>query len=198
MQAEPGTGRRERKRLETRDALRTHAEVLFRTHGYEATTVAQIVDAADVSEPTFFRHFRSKSEVALAPMIDGIDAAIDAVIGRPAHELPLTACRAIAKIAESAGLVPTADVIADIEVIRGSTELSTGLLRVFDVASERLAEDFARRLGVPVGDPLARQTAAAVMGTVMSVFRCWMDDPSGVDRSTLLREGFDRLADGLR
>jgi AcrR family transcriptional regulator len=198
MAVEPTTGRRERKRRQTYDALRDHAQALFRQNGFEATTVAQIAEAADVSEPTFFRHFGSKADVALAPLTESIRRAVHAVMARPIEEPPLTACRAVARVASQAGLVPSLDVLADVHVIRGSASLETSLLRVFDDASEELAADFARRLGVSASDPVARQTALAVMATIHSVFRCWMDDPKGTDRPKLLLEGLDRLADGLR
>ena len=95
MVVEASTGRRERKRQQTSESLRQHAQTLFRQNGYAATTVAQIAEAADVSEPTFFRHFGSKSDVALAPLTDGISAAIDAVMTRTwplVKPLPVFAC----------------------------------------------------------------------------------------------------------
>jgi AcrR family transcriptional regulator len=48
-------GLRERKRAQTRVAVRAHALRLFLDQGYAATTVQQIIEAADVSESTFFR-----------------------------------------------------------------------------------------------------------------------------------------------
>ena len=56
-------GRRQRRRESTRQALVSAALELFCKNGYDATTVEQITDAADVSPRTFFHHFRSKEEV---------------------------------------------------------------------------------------------------------------------------------------
>ncbi|ABW13376.1 regulatory protein TetR [Parafrankia sp. EAN1pec] len=53
-------GLRERKKARTRAAIQTHALRLFREQGYNATTVEQIIDAAEVSETTFFRCVRSR------------------------------------------------------------------------------------------------------------------------------------------
>lgn len=194
--AEPGL--RERKKAATRQELRDRAAELFRRDGYEATTVAHIAEAAGVSEPTFFRYYGSKAEVALAPLAEGIAAVIDAVVARPAREQPLAACTAVARIARDAGLVPPASSLADLEVVRTTPDLVPGVLRIFDAATDRLAEDVARRLGVEPTDPVARQTAAAVMGTMLAVFRSWMDDPTGVDPAALAAEGFARLRAGLR
>jgi AcrR family transcriptional regulator len=194
--AEPGL--RERKKAATRQELRDRAAELFRRDGYEATTVAHIAEAAGVSEPTFFRYYGSKAEVALAPLAEGIEAVIDAVVDRPASEQPLAACTAVAHLARDAGLVPPASSLTDLEVIRTTPELGPVVLRIFDDATERLADDFARRLGLAASDPVTRQTASAVMGTMLAVFRSWMEDPSGVDPATLAADGFARLRHGLR
>ena len=53
-------GRRERKKQETRDRLHRAALKLFAQQGYPQTRIAEIADAADVSESTFFRYFESK------------------------------------------------------------------------------------------------------------------------------------------
>ena len=58
-------GLRERKKQRTADAIRHAATQLFRDKGYEATTVEEIADAAEVSASTFFRYFPTKEAVLL-------------------------------------------------------------------------------------------------------------------------------------
>ncbi|MFE9403462.1 TetR family transcriptional regulator [Streptomyces sp. NPDC006530] len=55
---------RERKRLRTRRALADIALKLFTEKGFDATTVDEIVDEAEVSRSTFFRAFPTKEAVA--------------------------------------------------------------------------------------------------------------------------------------
>jgi len=55
--------RRERKKQETRLQLIKAALRLFREHGYDATTVEQIADAADVAKGTFFNYFKTKEAI---------------------------------------------------------------------------------------------------------------------------------------
>lgn len=58
--AAPPTGRRERKRQQARDQLYAAALHLFVTQGYEATTMDQIAETADVARATVFNHFSQK------------------------------------------------------------------------------------------------------------------------------------------
>jgi len=52
--------RRERKKLETRQALLEAALALFREKGYDVTTVEEIAEQADVAKGTFVNYFPSK------------------------------------------------------------------------------------------------------------------------------------------
>jgi AcrR family transcriptional regulator len=66
-----------RKAARTRALLQETATRLFAEHGYDATTVEQIVHTAGVSHMTFFRHFATKDAVILD---DGFDPAIAAAV----------------------------------------------------------------------------------------------------------------------
>lgn len=55
--------RRERRRLEIRERILSTAVALFESQGYEATTVNQIAESADVAYGTFFKHFPTKLDV---------------------------------------------------------------------------------------------------------------------------------------
>ena len=62
--------RRERKKRETRRRLMETALRLFREHGYDATTVEEITEAADVAKGTFFNYFETKE--AVLPALAGL------------------------------------------------------------------------------------------------------------------------------
>src|SRR5208282_3190605 len=56
-------GLRERKKARLRQDILKAAVKLFRKHGYENTRVDDIVQALEISQPTFFRYFPSKDAV---------------------------------------------------------------------------------------------------------------------------------------
>lgn len=57
--------RRTRNRLRTKRSLLKAGWRLFLTVGFDATTIQDITDAADVGKSTFFAHFDNKGDVAL-------------------------------------------------------------------------------------------------------------------------------------
>jgi AcrR family transcriptional regulator len=56
---------RERKRLRTRRALAEAALRLFTEQGFDATTLEEVADEAEVSKSTFFRFFPAKEAAAV-------------------------------------------------------------------------------------------------------------------------------------
>ena len=63
----------------TRDQILTHAARLFRHHGYAATTLRQIADAAGIKAGSIYYHFGSKDEILGVVLDAGIDAVTKAV-----------------------------------------------------------------------------------------------------------------------
>lgn len=61
-----GLGRRERKKLQTRDRLIGCAAALFAERGYDSTTVEDVAECADVARATAFNYFSRKEDLVLA------------------------------------------------------------------------------------------------------------------------------------
>ena len=72
-------GRRERKRRELHEHIYDQARELFRTQGFEATTVEQIAEAADIAPATFFNHFHSK-QTLLAMMTSQVVTFLEVLV----------------------------------------------------------------------------------------------------------------------
>lgn len=68
------TGLRERKKQQTRERIIDVALELCESQGFEATTVEQIADAADVSPRTVNRYFESKEDIVIAPVAEWANA----------------------------------------------------------------------------------------------------------------------------
>lgn len=158
---------RDRKKDATRQLLEDTAWQLFQEQGYDATTVQDIADAANVAPRTFFRYFPSK-EAVLYPELDAITEELsNAFAARPTDEPVLVS------------LVAAMDAI--------SNELSDDLERKFQrfemlkksgqpqsaFVANRVAaavEDMVRRRydGHPDAEVQAR-LAAGIMTVVMSI-----------------------------
>src|SRR5260370_17036271 len=87
----PTRGRRDRKKSETRQALREAAHRLFAEKGFSRTTIDDIAEAADVSRRTFFRYYDSKDDLLRADVADLLPVMLAALRRRPAEEPPLAA-----------------------------------------------------------------------------------------------------------
>jgi AcrR family transcriptional regulator len=61
--ATPAEGLRERKKRRTREAIGETARRLFVERGFEAVPIAEIAEAADVSEKTVFNYFPTKEDL---------------------------------------------------------------------------------------------------------------------------------------
>jgi AcrR family transcriptional regulator len=86
--------RRARKKAQTREQIRRVAQQLFAEHGFEAVTISDIANRADVAVQTVFNHFATKEELFFADRADWVDAAAAAVRNRPRDVAPLAALRA--------------------------------------------------------------------------------------------------------
>ena len=89
--AAAGPGLRQRKQQETRERLKRAAMALFLERGFEATTLDDIADAADMSRRSFFHYFASKEDVVAAWQEDAQAALVTEILARPADESMLTA-----------------------------------------------------------------------------------------------------------
>ena len=170
-------GLRERKKARTRAAIRQHALRLFREQGYDATTVEQIAEAAEVSPSTFFRYFPTKEDVVLQDDLDLV--WMDAFRAQPPDLGPIAAMRTAVRAA-FAGLAP-----GDLEQLREAMELAVAVpavrARVLEEmarTSQAIAQAVAERSGKAASDFAVQAVAGAVIGIAMAA---WFDDPGNLE-----------------
>jgi AcrR family transcriptional regulator len=77
-------GLRERKKQKTRELIAGTALALFAERGYQATTVAEIADAAEVSERTVFAYFPTKEDILFSDHLTLELSLAQALAERPA------------------------------------------------------------------------------------------------------------------
>ena len=160
---QPRPGLRERKKAKTRTAIQEHALRLFAEQGYEATTVEQIADAAEVSPSTFFRYFPTKEDVVMYDALDPLLLA--AWESQPADLSPIGALRATMR--DVFGGAP-ADVLAQQDeravLIFSVPELRMRMLDELARSIHLLVDIVAKRAGKASDDVAVQALAGAVIG----------------------------------
>jgi len=192
---QPALGLRERKKAKTRATIREHALRLFREQGYQATTVEQIAEAAEVSPSTFFRYFPNKEAVVLEDDYDPMLVA--AFEAQPAELSPVAALRG-AMQAVFAGL-PTEELALERErqkLVLSVPELRAGALDGLAGTIQMIAEIVAERVGRRADELAVRSFAGAVMGVLLAALFAAAEDPTA-DIFELLDAGLAHLEAGL-
>jgi AcrR family transcriptional regulator len=164
---QPAVGLRERKKAKTKAAIRGHAMRLFQKQGYQATTVEQIAEAAEVSPSTFFRYFPTKEDVVLTDDYDPLILA--AFRAQPAELSPVAALRAAMR-AVFAGLPPE-QVELERErqaLIQSVPELRAAMLDGLRATIQLIAEAMAERVGRRPDEFAVRTLAGAILGVVLA------------------------------
>jgi AcrR family transcriptional regulator len=197
--AVPVGGLRERKKARTHEAIVEAAVDLFERQGYDETTVEEIAAAAEVSPRTFFRYFDTKVEVVFAEKDEHPDFE-ELLAARPADESVIEAVHQVLReqlavlFEENGGLKIRQHRLA----FRTPCLRSIAREHVYE-EQDNLARAFAARLGVPPDAMQPRLMAAAIGGTLWTVFDRWVDDtnPTPEGLIVLVDEAFDLLERGL-
>jgi AcrR family transcriptional regulator len=173
----PTVGLRERKKARTRAAIQACALRLFREQGYDATTVAQIIEVADVSESTFFRYFPTKGDVVLSDDYDPM--IVEAFLGQPRELATIPALRrAFRAVVDKLSDQEVADQRERLQLVFSVPELRAAMLDQFAAAMTMLADVVAERTGRRPDDMAVLTLAGAVVGAVVAVTFATVEDPT--------------------
>ncbi|MGW1890599.1 TetR/AcrR family transcriptional regulator [Streptomyces sp. NPDC002004] len=139
--AETTTGRRERKKARTRQALADAAVRLFTEHGFDNVGVREVAEAADVSLSTLFKHFPSKEA-----LVFDLDADVESAL--------------IAAVRDRAPGQPVLHALRD-HMVRTRTDVRTDDPTFVLVESTPALRDYARRMWLRHEKTLAATLADA-------------------------------------
>lgn len=184
---------RERKKDQTREALARAAFELFRTKGYEGTTVAEIARAANVSRRTFFRYYATKDALLFVEDSENLERFRE-LLGAPAPESkPLDrvrrACLALADdhMSEREQILARAQIIASSPVLN-KQERQQDMLWEQAIAESLLS---GNAHATPVAERRARVLGAAIFGAMRSTIAVWRELDGRADLPRLMDEAFD-------
>jgi AcrR family transcriptional regulator len=195
---QPKLGLRERKKAKTRASIQEHALRLFHEKGYEATTVEEIAEAAEVSPSTFFRYFPTKEEVVLYDAFDPL--LFESFRAQPPDLTTIQALRRALK--EVFGDMPYDQLDSMRE--RGMLMFSVPELRaaMMDQVTQTImpmVELVAERVGRPPDDFEVLVLIGAMTGAMFAAMLPALENPTdrAVDFYKLMDRGLELLEAGL-
>ncbi|GAA4071048.1 MULTISPECIES: TetR/AcrR family transcriptional regulator [Streptomyces] len=192
---QPQLSLRERKKIKTRTAIRRAMYRLIAEQGYEATTVEQIAEAAEVSPSTVFRYFPTKEDIVLTDEFDPI--MLRELRSRPAGEEPLESLRYVVTEAARLSLLHAREetlwrtaLIAEVPALRAR------MMESVAATSRLLCGVLAERAGRSV-DLEVRVFAMAVLGSLHEVSVYWAERGHEDDLLDLIARAMTTLKSGL-
>ncbi|GIH10141.1 TetR family transcriptional regulator [Rhizocola hellebori] len=187
---------RERKKAKTRRTIQDHALRLFAEQGYDATTVDQIAEAAEISPSTFFRYFATKEDVVIEDEYDPL--LIELFLGQPASLGPVAAMREAMRTAfaqiyptEQGQLLQRTKLQLEVPAIR-----ARALSNQFGMANV-VAEAAARRYRRDIGDYEVQVFAGAYVGALIPAITRWAASDGKESLPELVDSALAHLEKGL-
>ncbi|WP_406374306.1 TetR/AcrR family transcriptional regulator [Streptomyces sp. NBC_00647] len=193
---EPQPGLRERKKIKTRIAIREATYRLIGEQGYDATTIEQIAEAAEVSPSTVFRYFPTKEDIVLT---DEYDPLLEQELReRPADEPWFDSLRHV--LSKAIGLNDSEDP----EVSRLRTRLMvevpavrSRMMESASVTGRLLSRAIGERVGRDPDSLEVRVFAMSLIGGLMETSLYWADHGHQDDFADLVERAVNVLEHGL-
>lgn len=189
-------GLRERNKQLTRAAIQDAALRLFRTHGYAATTVREIVHEAGVSQQTFFRYFPTKADTVLQ---DHLDPALAAAFAEQPAQLGATAAFRAA-LRQVHGTLTEEEIALETErraLIAEMDHFPAIISAHIQSAMDLYTDALAQRSGRSTDDPAVRTWVGAMSGIAIACYLAWVSSSGKLSIFTLIDESMALLDDGM-
>ena len=195
-------GRRERKRLQTEEAISRAALELFTERGFEATTIADITERADVSRRTFFSYFPAKEDVVFSDFPAFLASFEEHLAARAADQTVFDALRSWLPVVIAGKDDSDPAHACRRQIIESTPQLEDRRRALQGQFVELLAAEAARDLGVP-RDDLRAQLVGSAATTALTIVEARTDHPHDTGAAlaqmeqaiTFLRGGLQALRD---
>ncbi|AUX29335.1 MULTISPECIES: TetR family transcriptional regulator [Sorangium] len=189
-------GLRERKKERTRAQIIETAIDLFLKHGYEQTTLDEVLGAVEISRRTFFRYFESKEDLLIAWMDQLIEVACASIRARPRSEAPVVATRNA--IRDTVGRLYEGNVprfVAVQQFVAKTPAIRARQSERLGHCAEAICEPLAARMGLdPQRDLAPRVLASCAIAIMQCAIDAWLARGATEDLLELVDEGFRALA----
>jgi AcrR family transcriptional regulator len=162
-----GVGLRELKKLHTRQEIADRAMQLFARRGFDHVTVAEVAEAANVSEKTVYNYFPTKEDLFFDEVPEREAALVAAITGRRKGESILQALRRLQATECPRLCSPGFATFA--RIIEESTALKAKELEVMSRFVQVLTETLQAELALDERD--ARLAAGLLVSVHRQLFR---------------------------
>ena len=152
----------------TREAIFAAAQALFTERGFDAVTVAEIADAANISVKTLFTYIGAKEELLFSGGPTVLDAVVDAVRHRKLAQTPLVAA-AQALLAAVDDKDANRNLDAFLRMVNAGPAARSRLRALWGETEDALAEALTAKKDGPRELAVRRLTAAQIMVLVRTV-----------------------------
>jgi AcrR family transcriptional regulator len=168
-------GLRERKKQRLREEIIAAALERFATHGFDATTIDDIVRDVDASRRTFFRYFETKEDVVTAWFAKSRAGLSEALEARPRDEPIFESLRWAFHYVAGAYEADRAEALLVERLVLTTASLRGRKLERMAEHAKDLSEVFARRLGLDAERDLApRLIGRIAMAAGTAAFETWV------------------------
>jgi AcrR family transcriptional regulator len=201
------TGLRERKKEQTREHIARTAMELFTKRGFDAVTVADVAEAAGVSEKTVFNYFPAKEDLVFPNSERRWEALLERIHSRPAGAPVVEPFRAAThEFLDQVARDPVDEIVARPRLVMGSQALRDRLFVWWEQEAALLAPVIAEAAGQREDRVAPAIVARTLAWTHRTVFRAAFTRLlAGEDQKKVARdlrreadEAYDLLEAGLR
>jgi AcrR family transcriptional regulator len=201
------TGLRERKKQQTREEIASAAMKLFSERGFDAVTVAEVAEAAGVSEKTVFNYFQAKEDLVFPEGEARWEALLESIRTRPAGASVVAPFReATHELLDQVASGDVEQIVARPRLVMASAALRGRLFVWWEQEAALLAPVIAEAAGDKEGRLVSAVVARTLAWTHRITFRAAFTRLlAGEDQKRVARdlrkqvdEAYDLLEGGLR